>query len=174
MQVVAEQITAKRRTKNEEWIPKQQEISTKNSVRQSEMQIENFIHRHDQDEGKRKSKKQLAKRTIGGKMLAPWVLTSKVEQYDLLASLTEANVGLNLCHLFCVGREHVIVAAEKLSSGRSVHILLAAIEGSGRIRNPVRYNPKKLKLFKVHVHGTTIRTLFNSGANLKVMCVALC
>lgn len=70
----------------------------------------------------------MQKERNGRKTLSYRVLASKAEQYDLLKSLEQANVGLNAVHLLRGGAENATVAAKMLFSGQSVQKILAAIK----------------------------------------------
>lgn len=124
------------------------------------------------------------KQKAGREMLAPRILGSKVKQYELLASPTQAKVGLNVVQLHCEDREiaavknttiknatvaYVTVVAEKQFISWSGQTYKAPIEGNNGDSSHERHNPKRLELVEVFVYGTTAQALVYSGTNLNVI-----
>lgn len=127
--------------------------------------------------GANEEESETATKTLGPKRLA-----SRVEPYDVVSGIAEANAGKSIGQLLGGDANAAISTAKKPLGGKAVRNVMEALKEKGiRIKTAVAViadevdnEPRLLKLAEVEAYRKQVRTLFDSAAIPKVLSAALC
>lgn len=169
-------VSAIRRDREQEPLRNQQHIEAEDAEISRTMNIENVINKSPLlwKVNKVSRKAKYPKKTNTRQLETANTLTERVEHYDPLTTLDQANAGSNISQLLWDDGKEAEAMARELFRGNSRRKIVAAIERKAVPRAAVFDGSQQLKVFEVSVFGSTAQVLFDSGAVPNVMTTSMC